>query len=1321
MASYRLTVGQIANIEMGTTSVTTNFGSNDKFNVVMTSLTYSKKIFAPSEINAVLSITAESTSTTFPTMSDLQNTFSRRLVKLEYGADSSWDTVAENFFVFKMKPAFSKASSTNTAGLTVELIIYSLDKLLTIDKYCNAFTARKLGDVFLNELTKFAVSGKTVDGELNLQILNYPDSSSSTNVEVRQPYMVQYNETFYDFLARYASRCGEFLYFEGGKLHLGMPANLTTAKTDQMEVAQSVDYEENMEQLLKLEDRHYKFFDYGEDDDNRYVDSTFEVLGKFQKTDDPETTGTVAEGTVTVTTTSTYEGGKLVKSEVTTYYTENEKTEADKVLKGLPKSVVVTITKSDNDSNKISEETHTVTYKYSYDETNAKYLTDEKGDYIYTTQRSDTKSDNQIAGVYHQPEPSDAYFKEVEKDGCASFSDEWFDFRNFVFSDLFLRLMNSTTLYDCIADFLFDEAGQMKDAKVSADTKNKENNESNLTLTTTDNPDQTDGSTFNLFSTLSSKIVPEKLNVNKTGDVVALLAADFYSKMRLSAAVVSRVVVTLSYGENHQSLHLGDVIKVNNEFFIVKQIDMADNSYTVEAIPLFYQELSTDQKSINSAIPCPPLMPDIPTVRTSEPQVAFVEYNFDPNKLGRVRVRYPWQSEDGDCSPWVRMATPFATNGGGVSFKPDTGDEVLLNYEDGNIERPYIVGSLQSPRVTDHWGSLKERGIQSKNGHSITFDDASGMGFFTGMVPGIDFIKSCIPIVNPILDFQNLNDLTGGIKITDRYGLYKIDLSSDGRAVTIESALGNIDLNAFTGISISAPNGNIEIKGKNISIAASNKLSLESGSAVSDRFINKEGFTSLDGFKKSLVGIGTDVLDRTLYKLIDLSFLRTMVEVFTRPVDGTLKIRSNTYLLIEAGQGSAQIPRDDFRVPDREAGRGNEFVADQPLLMKLEKAIGALTSTADTICGAIKTTFEECQAAEKAYKAYKIGDVAIYDKLTKMKVDGTDGIVSKVNAKKSDSSFDITTIIKETDFGFDDIDEFKFKTKDKTAPEEPEQWENEPNEDYMEEWFKWKTDKANFDKDKEYDMVTVRKRRNDVIERAQELGNKLKAFFDAVGKWKDFNFDAVNQKEAYYTPELMTSAKGRDIFDKFISNAESGTVDLSKDISTGYDGELTKLHRALVYDLINEAKDADGYKDMFGLSSGAAGAVASVTSAISGGGSGGQEPDFGDEKSWKEFADKIGEPSDDISSALSTGTRIRQFFKSNFKEKWLDDWIDATHANPLSNQHKWTAPESGRILLSDKAGRTLHFDADQMVTNHNFGDVTTAHPVTLQRMVNSVK
>lgn len=1283
MATYKLTVGDIEGIELNAESATTTFGdSQNVFKVSMESITYTKRIFAPCEIHTVLSVTAKDSSTkTMPTIGDLQDAFSRKIVTLKDGETE----LASNYFVFKMKPSIPKASQ-DTAALKVELLIFSLDKLLTVDKYCNAFTAKQLGkEIFLNELPKFWLGDKNIMGDVNLQILNYTDGSDS--VEIRQPYLVQYNECFYDFLARSASRCGEMLYFDGGKLHLGMKPNTTTATTDQTTIADSVDFEDCVENVIKVEERHYNYFDNTGDDDNRFVDSTFQILGKFKEKKDPVTTDDESKGQKTVTEEATYENGTATKTVQTDYYVSD--VDPDKLLKGLPIKVITTMSLVDNSDNTLLKVTETIEYTYQKDGSTYKK---ENEEYVYTTKKSRTvEGSKKSEGVYNQPYSNDALLHEVEKNGYTSFGNEWGDWRVFLFQELFLNLMNSTTLYDFIADLAVGQVFAMAKAGYDTYKKNKDNNDTNLTLTTEDNPDQTDGTKFNLFSTLDSKIKTDSLAINTTGDKVSLLVSTFYKKMRQSSMEVSKLKVKLNYGSSDQGFSLGDVLLVGGSYYIVTKVELDDKKdYIVEAIPSF-NEVTSD--TLSSIIPCPPLMPEIPTIRTSEPQVAFVEGNLDPDKLGRVRIKYPWQSVSDVSSPWVRMATPFATNGGGVTFKPCNGDEVLINYEDGNIERPYIVGSLQSKYVTDNWGSLSDRVIQSKNGHSITFNDNDdAVDFLAGMSPGLSFLKFLIPNIDPLCPYQDLVDLTGGIKITDRYGLYSINMSSDGRAVSINSPLGDVSLNAFTGITVSAPNGNINIKGKNVTIAASNKLTLESGSAVSDRYINKDAFTSKDGFLTSLVGIGTDMLDRTLGKLIDLSFFRTIFEVFTRPVDGTLKIRSNTYMLLEAGKGSAQVPHADFNRPKWEGVQGNDYVAQAPLLGKLTNTIDALTSDTTTVCQKMKTAFNKSKTKKSDYEKTDVSGFKCYDSLKKMKVND---IVQKVYAKRTDKNFSIYTVIEEKDFDFDNTEGFKLKIGDKKF-EKPNQKENEEKKAYglriKEAYEAYKRDKAD-------DNKIIRPRRAVVLEKARILGFQLKVLFDTVAAWKNFKFNAAHQGDLYYSSDsIIKKVQDLNIFDNFVSKVDGGTVEFDKDVFKDFDKDLIKIHREIVYELITEVKTKDGYKDMFSVDSKAS------------------KPDFGDDAKWKKYADYIGDPT----SVASYDVGAKTYFKNYFKTNFLNDWIDAV-GNPLSNQWKWKAPEKGRILISDMPGQTIHFDAEQLVTDHNFGEVTNSHPVELRRKVNAVK
>ena len=1320
MGSYKLTVGGIEGILYNKESAKVTINKVDYY-VMMESLDYRKRIFAPGEIHTVLSMKLVNSNSpaSFPGFAALQNVFSRQLVSLAYGDEADDQNVAENYFVFKMKPCQSKNASGS--AIKVELFIYSLDKLLTIDKYCNAFTAKKLGEeIFKYEISKFRVGGQTLTGDVNLQILTYTskieqeektdggDATTYKVVEVRQPYLVQYNESFYDFMARSASRCGEMLYFENGLLHLGMSPDLSKANIDQTTVAENVDYEDCMDHVLNIDSRHYDFFERGEDDDNRYVDSVFELLGavddKAENNSATTTSGKKEDGKVTEKTTTSYKGGTEVKEVTTTYYVDKD-VEPQKQLKGLPKEKVTTTTLTDKNNTILSKVTQTVVYHYELGSDN-KYKKEGK-EFVYTTETTQTVNEGkQILGIYNQPEPYDALFNELKKNGYTSYFAEWEDFRVILLNVLFLKIVNASSIYDCIEDLGVDLAKAAIDAGSSVLSKNWDNNQTNLTLSQKDHPDQVKDDTYNLFSTLKDAMDDKKnLVVNQKGNEVQLLVAAFYAKIREASREVSQYLVRLNYGATDQRLCLGDVIKVGtDDFYVVTKVELDENKdYIVEAIPPFYKDVQNS--TIKTFIPCPPFMPDIPSVRTSEPQVAFVENNLDPNQLGRVRIKYPWQTTTDESSPWVRMATPFATNGGGVTFKPENGDEVLLNYEDGNIERPYVVGSLQSKYVTDHWGKLEDRVIQSRNGHSIVFKDEEGLGFFTGLVPGLDYIKGVLPMASSLVDCQETNDLCGGIEIKDRYGLYKIDLSSNGRSVTIESPMGNIDLNAFTGITVSAPNGTIEIKGKNVSIAASNKLTLESGSAVSERFVGKPSWDNLK-----------ELADKTIGEFIDLTFLRTVIEVFTRPVDGTLKVKSNTYVLIEAGQGTTQIPRNDYAKPDKEISRGNSYLAQEPLLGNMKKTIDLLISKADSLCGDIKTSFVEVQNAAKEYKAYKIENNVVYDKLTKMKLDGNDSVVKKVFDERNNQNFDIKTIIKEDDkddFGFDSIDEFKFRTKDKNPPEEPTLEDFGDPYDFIDAESSWKTENEKFKDDKKRDEAVLKVGRDKFVELAQNLGVKLKALYDAVGKWKNFDFDSVKpaatqdseRDNAYYTDTLMTTVRGLDIFQNFIANVDSGTVDIDKDIVSTYDQELSKLHRAMVYELIVEAKDNDTYKALFSVS-------APVT-----------KPDFGNDEEWSQFAEKIGEPvsTPSVVSGVKgmlgkVGSPIRDYFLDNLVNPLKDSF-----ANPVNNQQKWTAPEKGRILLSDMPGRTIHFDADQLVTNSNYGDVTTAHPLVLKRKVNSVK
>ena len=78
--------------------------------------------------------------------------------------------------------------------------------------------------------------------------------------------------------------------------------------------------------------------------------------------------------------------------------------------------------------------------------------------------------------------------------------------------------------------------------------------------------------------------------------------------------------------------------------------------------------------------------------------VGLVTNNQDPERLGRVRVKVP--GLDGLEGWWARIATVHAGKDRGLLMLPTVGDEVLVGFENGDLRKPYVIGSLYNGKDT---------------------------------------------------------------------------------------------------------------------------------------------------------------------------------------------------------------------------------------------------------------------------------------------------------------------------------------------------------------------------------------------------------------------------------------------------------------------------------------------------------------------------------------------------------------------------------------------------------------------------------------------
>lgn len=184
----------------------------------------------------------------------------------------------------------------------------------------------------------------------------------------------------------------------------------------------------------------------------------------------------------------------------------------------------------------------------------------------------------------------------------------------------------------------------------------------------------------------------------------------------------------------------------------------------------------------------------------------------DPEGQGRVRVELPWSpdAEDEGYEAWARLATMMGGADRGSWFIPDVDDEVLVTFEGGNPERPYVVGGLWNgrddpPEQMDSAGENNKKVLCSRNGVKITMDDSDGQEVLKLETPGgrtvaLDDGEGVIEASDPAGNTVRME--SGGVKVVSSS---QVTIDGGGQ-VTINA--GQLTVNAgsttFSGV-VNAP------------------------------------------------------------------------------------------------------------------------------------------------------------------------------------------------------------------------------------------------------------------------------------------------------------------------------------------------------------------------------------------------------------------------------------------------------------------------------------------------------------------------------------
>ena len=836
-------------------------------NLSVDAFNFEQKMYAPDELTVKIFIDPtrvadEKERKEFFSMEKLTQMFANRKVELSFsnqvdGNEQSY-TVGKDYYVHEVTPC------KQPDKVYVQLKIYSPDKLLTLSQYCRSFTAKKLGgDILKSELPNYKLPYQKDEN------VKYDTTQMKHLLKGQQehiiPYLVQYNESFYDLLARTTNRSGEFMYYYDGKLRIG--------------------YDGDESKAVEITD-HFKSITY----------HNTTLAQPKQENEGP------------VNLEAPYDNNVL-----------NSTVQKDGAAK-----VVNTI----------------------------KNMADlETGADRYWLQK--------VGQVLTNNKP----------------------LMNFMFD---------TAVDDLLAWAQADSLASQYNDKHNDDyfKKNKE-----------------------YISLLDEQYDKGKKTLNQFSEADPIFTAKDYAGVLAGELLAERNTIYIDYDTFAPALHVGQLIKVDDKLYIVSEMTVKSdivNSYVVKddmsvvAVPSKRLVFQVKAIGMNEDKKFYPMMIPAGHVRQSGPQVAVVVDADDPTKKNRVRVKYPWQLTEKssyekitasdlkpedviDASPWLIYAASSGPAGAGVHGRHYLAEKVLVNYVNNNIERPFVVGAVSTATP----GVLKTSAavLQSPNGQYLKVVDGTGKGataFMANFSPGLSLASGFFDYPDIFGDNEISKAFEGGVELGDKYGIWKISGSTDKRAINISSPWGNVKVSAFTGITLDAPNGNIKIRGKNVSIEAGNNLSLVSGTNIKNKFVSGYGDDypfSMTTFMYDVGVVVSKKLASMVESMFDLSLIRSVIEVYWRPQEGALSIQSNRYLKMGAGGAMPGYPDSAYLNPKKLEERDEKMLDKQlPDTLKMGPVMAELLSKlpkiADSMIVRYKSRYNNCisKKSELEKSIYRLFD-----------------------------------------------------------------------------------------------------------------------------------------------------------------------------------------------------------------------------------------------------------------------------------------------------------------------------------------------------------
>ncbi|GAA3518707.1 phage baseplate assembly protein V [Aquimarina addita] len=306
-------------------------------------------------------------------------------------------------------------------------------------------------------------------------------------------------------------------------------------------------------------------------------------------------------------------------------------------------------------------------------------------------------------------------------------------------------------------------------------------------------------------------------------------------------AVESKQVIIRGQSDN-PGVNLGDIVSIQDGMTSYGSFRITKVTHTATENGKYQNTF----EGVTAALDVYPKT-DMMAFPKSESQVATVKENVDPDGMSRIQVQFPWQKPYGELTPWLRVVSPHAGSDKGFHFIPEKEEEVLIGFEGGNAERPYVIGCMYTGAAQPgnfQSGANDIKAIQSRSGNKVVLNDHEGSTTITDKgTAGIKLDGKGVIIIKANEKYEVNVGEESSVLVMDKDGKVEIRAKEMLQIVVGESSIAL------------AKDGTIEIKGKNVAVLGEN-IGISGSKTVNTTANGSQVF--LDGNAK-IIGSNVDI------------------------------------------------------------------------------------------------------------------------------------------------------------------------------------------------------------------------------------------------------------------------------------------------------------------------------------------------------------------------------------------------------------------------------------------------------------------------------